>query len=472
MTKQSSILIIFILILLAGCSSNESTDEPMAQELQADTETVNADSQDLVEEVEGATKDKVEKSENAIVGPSLPTNLEELADLPSGYIKHVNTASKEGRQIVDELTENLPNISDNPTNEELDQYYEAILSVFQQDYIGAGDIIEKVKFQSIGSPEIEDARYQFKENLNVMVILDASGSMANYEGDETRMDAAENAIHKFVSALPDEANVGLRIYGHEGTGKVGDQALSCKSSELIYPIAPYEEASFNEALKKATPAGWTPIGLALKEAKKDLAAFKGEANTNIVYLVSDGISTCEDDPVGAAKSLYDSDITPIVNVIGFNVDQEGQKQLQDIATATEGAYQNVTNAEGLEKQLNEANKVAAKWAQWKNSQQDSLEFNKVDNWLEIFTYYGEEFGKWVTEGLAIELTLTYLYQHHDAMSKESHDYLIAKNGDYHNWVEEQYNLLRADLEAMNEMNYEEAVNQLEEKYLTNTSSTP
>ncbi|RHW40190.1 VWA domain-containing protein [Lysinibacillus yapensis] len=440
----------------------------MMEEQQVAEETVNGDGQNPAE----PTNDEVKNNENVIVGPSLPTNLEELADLPSGYIEYVNTASEDGRKIVDELTENLPDISGNPTNEELDQYFEAILSVFQQDYTGAGDIIDKVKFQSIGSPEIEDSRYQFKENLNVMVILDASGSMANYEGNVTRMEAAKNAIHKFVKALPNEANVGLLIYGHEGTGEVGDQALSCKSSELIYPISQYEEASFNEALKKATPAGWTPIGLALKEAQKDLAAFKGETNTNIVYLVSDGISTCEDDPVGTAKSLYDSDITPIVNVIGFNVDQEGQKQLQDIAAVTEGTFQHVTDAQGLEKQLNEANKVAGKWKQWKSSQADNLAFNKVDNWLEIFTYHGGEFGKWVVESLAIELTLTYLYQHHDAMSEESHDYLQKKNSEYHNWVEEQYDRLRADLEAMNEMNYEETVKQLEEKYLTNTSNTP
>ncbi len=101
-----------------------------------------------------------------------------------------------------------------------------------------------------------------------MVILDASGSMANYEGSVTRMDAAKKAITEFVKTLPGDANVGLRIYGHKGTGNDSDKALSCSSSELIYPLSNYNAANFEQALSKAVPAGWTPIGHALNEAKK------------------------------------------------------------------------------------------------------------------------------------------------------------------------------------------------------------
>src|ERR1700750_245280 len=105
-----------------------------------------------------------------------------------------------------------------------------------------------MKFQSIGNPDIDDSRYQYKENLNVMVILDASGSMANYEGNVTRMDAAKKAITEFVKGLPKEANVGLRIYGHKGTGNDSDKALSCSSSDLIYPLSMYNAENFESAL--------------------------------------------------------------------------------------------------------------------------------------------------------------------------------------------------------------------------------
>jgi len=463
--KYKSLLIPLVFILLmAGCSNKEETEkttsekenEPATQEQQT---TEKKEAKEVV-------------NEDTIIGPTLPTTLEELEKLPSGYTQYINQLEDEGKKLTDELTANLPDISDNPTKEELDRYYEAILSVFQQDYEGPGELLDQLKFQSIGDPEIEDSRYQFKENLNVMVILDASGSMANYEGSVTRMDAAKQAITQFVKGLPEDANVGLRIYGHLGTGKDADKALSCSSSELIYPLSTYNTSEFEKALTKATPAGWTPIGLALSEAQKDLASYKGENNTNIIYLVSDGISTCEDNPVETAKSLYDSDITPIMNIIGFNVDQKGQKQLQEIATATEGTYQNVSDAKGLQEQLNQATQVAEKWKQWKTSQEGWINSYKTDNYLDIFGYHTGEFKKWVDERQAIGFTLTYLLQQREKMSDESHDYLQQKNQDYHTWIEQEYDKLRDELEALNDLNHAEAIKALEEKYLTNTSNTP
>ena len=454
--------VLFILLLiLASCDEEKEAPKTL--------EEANP-KQDLVKSDTNIDKEDKSKNEDIIVGPKLPTSLIELEKLPVGYTKYINQLEEEGKNLTDELTKNLPDISDNPTKDELDRYYEAILSVFQQDFIGPQELIDSLKFQSIGSPDIEEPRYRFKESLNVMVILDASGSMGNMEGNQTRMNAAKKAITEFVKGLPKEANIGLRVYGHKGTGSNTDKALSCSSSELIYPLSSYDAANFESALAKATPAGWTPISLALTEAQKDLSAFKGDTNTNIIYLVSDGISTCDDQPVEAAKALYNSDITPIVNIIGFNVNHEGQKQLQEIAKATEGTYKYVSDEQSLQEHLNEAKKVADKWSSWKRSKEGSLSYDRVSNSLDIFVYHSKEFGKWVDERQAVGFTLTFLYQQRGKMSRESHDYLKQKNIDYHNWIEQEYDKLRDELEALNEQNYAEAVKQLEEKYLTNTST--
>lgn len=414
------------------------------------------------------TTDSQKKKEEVEVKP-LPTTLDELANLPVGYTgPFLSSLNEEDRKKLDELTKDLPDISNEPSQEELDNYYSEILAVFQEDFKGPEDIIEELKFQSLGSPDVEDSRMQFKENLNVMVILDASGSMGKEAGGQTQMDAAKSAITNFVSGLPENANVGLRIYGQEGTGNKADKELSCNSSELIYPIGKYNQAGFDQALAKAKPAGWTPIQLALNEAQKDLASYTGDKNTNIVYLVSDGVSTCDDDPIEAAKKLYDSNITPIVNVIGFNVDHEGQKQLKSIADATQGTYQDVQNAEGLQEELDQASKVAEKWKQWKTSTEGNLGYERTNNSLDIFVYHSKEFGKYVDERQLVGFTLTYLFQDEDKMSQESHDYLKEKNNNYHIWIEEEYDKLRDELKAMNEMNYSEAIKALEETYLSNT----
>ena len=464
MKKSCSLLICSLFLLLAsGCSEEEQPPQISATEENKQTES------ETEKHTETLTNEET-AAENVIVGPPLPKTLKELENLPSGYTGVSDTFTEEGKKLTNELTKNLPDISDNPTTEQLDRYYEAILSVYQDNFIGPEALIKKLKFESIGSPDIEDSRYQFKENLNVVVILDASGSMANLEGGQTRMDAAKTAILEFVKGLPEIANVGLRIYGHKGTGNNADKALSCSSSELVYPISNYHAETFEQALTMVKPAGWTPIELALSEAQKDLATFKGDTNTNIIYLVSDGISTCDDNPVDAAKVLYDSDITPIFKVIGFNVDYEGQKQLQDIANATEGTYKTVTDIESLKEQLNEANQVALKWEKWKLSKEVSLSYQKVLNSNEVYFYYTGEISKRIYEGQRVGFALTYLYQDQKKMSREAHDYLKQKNTDYHNWIVEEYDKLNADLKAMNEMNYTEAIKELENKYLQNTST--
>src|SRR5690606_41143319 len=53
--------------------------------------------------------------------------------------------------------------------------------------------------------------------------------------------------------------------------------------------------------------GWTPVAGALESAKESFAGLDAETNTNLIYLVSDGIETCDGDPVAAAKNFADSD---------------------------------------------------------------------------------------------------------------------------------------------------------------------
>lgn len=424
---------------------------------------------DSKEQEEKETESKNDDSKTPIVADPLPATLNELAELSPGYTEFLYSINEDDEKKIIELTKDLPDISEDASNEELDNYYNHLLSIFQRDFKGPEDIIKTLKFQSIGDPDIEDPRRQFKENLNVMVILDASGSMGKKIGTQTQMDAAKTAIQKFVNSLPKETNVGLRVYGQKGTGDKADKSLSCSSSELLYPISPFDSESFSDSLSQAKPAGWTPIQLALNEAQKDLAKFSGKDNTNIVYLVSDGISTCDDDPITAAKSLYDSDITPIVNVIGFNVNREGQKQLKEIAKATEGSYQDVTNEESLQNELDQAKQLAKKWEEWKENSTKQVGYKEVQNSIDIFVYMTNEESNYIYEKQQVGNALTDLFKQ-DKMSEESHEYLLNKHNDYHQWIRDEYDKLKAELKTLNEMNSKEAIKALEKKYQQNTSN--
>ncbi|MED3645063.1 VWA domain-containing protein, partial [Caldifermentibacillus hisashii] len=397
----------------------------------------------------------------------LPTTYQELAELPIGKYYNMDTSGENSKEEILKVFSDLPDISGNPSEKELDYFYSELLKRMQQDYEGPENLINRLKFESLGSPENSDSRYQFKDNLNVIFIIDASGSMAQKIDGKEKMTSAKDSILNFVSKLPKDAKVGIRVYGHKGTGSDADKALSCSSSELVYPISNYNEGEFQAALNKFSPSGWTPIGLALREAKNDLASFDGANNTNIVYLVSDGIDTCEDQPIEAAKDLYSSNISPIINVIGFDVDSEGQNQLREIADATEGIYGTVTNEGELQKELDNLSNLTEKWKEWLEQGKQKIESKKLQNDLAIFSYITKEEIKATTESTKIELILSYLHEA-GRMNDESYQYLETKRIEYHRWIRKEIKKFEKELKALNEASYSEAIKALEDKYISNT----
>jgi len=453
-------LLTILFFVLYGCNSNHK--EKVEEKLEEATET-NADS---TQQTKNENKEVKKTTENIQVEP-LPSTYTDLAKLPIGEYANITLEQIESDNERKKIISNLPDISGNPSKKELDYFYRELLRKLQKDYEGPENLINRLKFEFFGAPDSDNSRYQFKENLNVIFIIDSSGSMAQKIDGREKMASAKESILKFVSKLPKDAKVGIRVYGHKGTGSDSDKALSCSSSELVYPISNYNEGEFQAALNKFSPSGWTPIGLALREAKNDLASFDGANNTNIVYLVSDGIDTCEDQPIEAAKDLYSSNISPIINVIGFDVDSEGQNQLKQIAAATDGIYETVTNEGELQEQLKKLNDLTSQWQEWLEKGQQHLEGRKISNSLDIFNYITDEGSKATDEKVNIYLILSELYEE-KLFSKESYEYLTKKNTKYHQWINGEVEKFKEELKTLNEQNYNEAINQLQEKYNANT----
>ncbi|MEK6455398.1 vWA domain-containing protein [Caldifermentibacillus hisashii] len=454
-----SILVSALLLFLLSACSNDSAKESNETE---DKSTPGNE--------QTVKKERKEKAVNGnIKVEPLPTTYQELAELPIGKYYNMDTSGENSKEEILKVFSDLPDISGNPSEKELDYFYSELLKRMQQDYEGPENLINRLKFEALGSPENTDSRYQFKDNLNVVFIIDASGSMAQKINGKEKMASAKDSILNFVNKLPKDAKVGIRVYGHKGTGSDADKALSCSSSELVYPISNYNEGEFQAALNKFSPSGWTPIGLALREAKNDLASFDGANNTNIVYLVSDGIDTCEDQPIEAAKELYSSNISPIINVIGFDVDSKGQNQLREIAAATEGIYGTVTNEGELQKELDNLSNLAEQWKEWLEQGKQKIESKKIQNDLAIFSYITHEEGKALKEGIKIDLIL---FELHEAgrMSDESLEYLETKHKDYHLWIQEEIKKFKVELESLNEKSFSEAINKLESKYISSTNT--
>ncbi|WP_144705023.1 hypothetical protein [Fictibacillus phosphorivorans] len=199
--------------------------------------------------------------------PEPSKSLDEVLNYPVGRFAGLNfRASDEEKKRVLKTFNEFPKLTDNTSEEVLDKYWANMVALYHEDYPSPDKVLEDIKVQSFGNPELEDERYHFKENLNVEIILDASGSMGGKIGNKTKMDLAKESIKDFASNLPEDANVALRVYGHNGSGSDGDKVLSCGSSELVYSMQKYNNESFSASLDKFQPAGWTPIALALKES--------------------------------------------------------------------------------------------------------------------------------------------------------------------------------------------------------------
>lgn len=185
---------------------------------------------------------------------------------------------------------------------------------------------------------------------NVMLLLDSSGSMKEKVGGQTKMESAKIAIKEYLkktSELPN-TKVGLVVYGHKGSNAEADKAESCSSAETKVPLGKLDLASADSALADAQPVGWTPIGLALREAGKNFDELeksydkenpRPEKIINEVVIISDGVETCDTNPLQAAKDLFGSKNNVIVHVIGFAVDGvANNKALRDISQAAGGTY--------------------------------------------------------------------------------------------------------------------------------------
>ncbi|WP_050613831.1 vWA domain-containing protein [Bacillus testis] len=449
------VTILALLLLVSGGCSQEQ-----------DSQTKGEPKTKIVHQKKNKSEEAQEDSDS-IEEPPLPTSYTELEQRPVGEFYDIPTNfNKEDEEHIIQSFQDLPDISKNPSDEKIDQFYRKLLKMAQNEYKGPEEMIRKLRFQSIGDPSISNPRYQFKENLNVEILLDASGSMAQNAGGSNKMAAAKDAIRSFVQELPKEARVGIRVYGNKGSNAESDKELSCSSTELAYPLSAYDQTSFELALGNIKPTGWTPTGLALTEALKDLASFDGKTNTNIVYLVSDGVSTCGDQPIEAAKKLFTSDTIPIVNVIGFDVDSKGQNELKEIARATDGLYSNVTDPAQLNEELSHLKEVTESWNEWRKLGKQNLEGKHIQNNIDIFAYIAHEEATSTFEETKISLIIGVL-QRYGKLSKETRDVLEQKNKEYHQWIDEEISRFETELKALNDQGYAEALNALEQKYKQN-----
>jgi Ca-activated chloride channel family protein len=226
-------------------------------------------------------------------------------------------------------------------------------------------------------PKPGSLKGDLKKNVNVVLMLDASGSMQGTVGGRTKISIAKEVLIDFVGTLPKSANVALRVYGHVGSNSKADKPRSCAGTEAVLPLQPLDKPRFRKAIRSFDARGWTPLGRSLRAARGDFAGRSRQTNSNFVYVVSDGIETCGGNPVRQARALNRSNIKVQVNIVGFDVNNAAARQLRRAAKGGGGRYFSATSATELDR-IFRTNYNWTKWTEYFNCkyEQATREFNK------------------------------------------------------------------------------------------------
>lgn len=167
---------------------------------------------------------------------------------------------------------------------------------------------------------------------NLTIVLDVSGSMNAKLGDTTRWKTALGVLEEVVAALPEDLNVGLRVYGHRHSSK---SAQTCKDTELVVPVEKLDRERIVKAAKRLKPRGETPLIHSILQAVGDLKASGGGS----VVLITDGEESCKGDSKAAAEEIRASGVDVTLNIVGFTLTGETVvNELGALANSTGGRY--------------------------------------------------------------------------------------------------------------------------------------
>ncbi len=182
------------------------------------------------------------------------------------------------------------------------------------------------------------------ETPDLLLILDASGSMWGQIDGENKIVIARRVLKELIGELPAGSELGLVAYGHRREG-------DCDDIETITPLGPADKAALVARIDGLNPKGKTPITGAVGAAFEGV---RGREGKTTILLVSDGIETCGGDPCAAVREAKAAGIDFVMHVVGFDVAKEDVSQLECAAQAGGGLYLDAENADELSDALDQA----------------------------------------------------------------------------------------------------------------------
>ncbi|MGH7511426.1 MAG: VWA domain-containing protein [Gemmatimonadales bacterium] len=184
-----------------------------------------------------------------------------------------------------------------------------------------------------------------KAARNLEIVLDVSGSMNTKLGEGTRWTTALQVLQDVVATLPEDLNVGLRVYGHRYPSK---SAQTCQDTELLVPMGKLDRERLVKATSPLKPRGETPLVRSVLKTVDDLKAAGGGS----VILITDGEESCKGNPQSAAREIKASGVKVTLNIVGFTLTgKQVETELGSFAASTGGQYYGAQDGQQLSRAI-------------------------------------------------------------------------------------------------------------------------
>lgn len=198
------------------------------------------------------------------------------------------------------------------------------------------------------------------DNTEVLFIMDFSGSMKQRLGYAPKAFLAIDAIRAILNETGNQTKIGLRVFGitdrslyeYSEKGVEYNKHNICTASELVMPIAKYNNENISQILSKYNPEGATPIGYSLRQAIQN--DFSPNSSLKHIILITDGYENCGDDPCTYISRIMQLRKDIKIDVIGITVEENQYSKLNCIAKAANGTYYRVDSPTDFEIKLKQA----------------------------------------------------------------------------------------------------------------------
>jgi hypothetical protein len=221
---------------------------------------------------------------------------------------------------------------------------ESLQNTYQPNYQSQIDYYRKVGTSQPPQPVAPPVPLK---TTHVTIIVDASGSMAAEMNGKRKIDLVKEKVQSFVETLPKETIVTLKVYGHKGSAKKQDKAISCQSDEIVYQSPILMREQLHAALQQIDAKGYAPLARALES--QDNMVLPPNTEQKIIVL-ADGLDNCGGEVKETIQKLQVTRQAK-VDMIAINPSDTEKEKLQTLSEETGGDFRPVRDDQQLDQAL-------------------------------------------------------------------------------------------------------------------------